>query len=52
MVRHLPMVVAHRGELLGSTFGLELQVTDVDDFLMSKIKKKITYSESRHLSLA
>lgn len=49
------MAVAHEGELsklLGPTFGLELQVTDVDDFLISKVKKEITYLESRHLSWA
>lgn len=45
----------HEGELsklLGTTCGLSLQVQDVNNFLIYKIRKKTMYWGSRHLSLA
>jgi hypothetical protein len=39
-------------KLLGAPFGLELIIEDVDTFLFEKIKTKLDYWISIHLSLA
>jgi len=39
-------------KLLGSPFGINLHTTDVDEFLAGKVKKKLAYWTSIHLSLA
>ena len=46
---------AQKGELsklLGIIYGQALEVTNIDNFLINKIWKKITYMELSHLLLA
>jgi hypothetical protein len=38
-------------KLLGTSFGLGLEVKDIDAFLLNKIKKKMSFWCSTHLSL-
>jgi hypothetical protein len=45
-------MVGELSKLLGTAYGLKLELLDVDNLLMNKIKKKITFYGSRHLSLA
>lgn len=59
MAHHYQWKWERNGELsklLGIAFGLSLDVqdvheVDVDEFLISKIQKKIMYEGSKHLSL-
>jgi hypothetical protein len=38
-------------KLLGTPFGIDLHTGDVDEFLLRKVQKKLTYSTLVHLSL-
>jgi hypothetical protein len=44
--------IEHRlSKLLGTPFGIELSTQDIDDFLYNKIRRKLTYWTTIHLSL-